>query len=164
NPQIQEKIRNEVLAYKEEDVLELAYLDAVVKEVLRFYAPASYISRMCEEDTVVPLSYPISTPSGTITSLPIKKGTRLGLSMTYSNRDEKIWGKRAGEFWPDRWLEAGQPGNSILPSLYSSMLTFGLGQYSCIGFKFAVMELKVMTAQLLKSFKFEPSGEEYSWE
>ncbi|KAG8680610.1 cytochrome P450-dit2 [Ceratobasidium sp. 423] len=131
---------------------------------MRLYPPATYLGRMCEEDTVIPLSYPVSTPSGTITSLPIKKGTRLALSVVFSNRDEKIWGKRAGEFWPDRWLGSEQPGNSSLQTVYSNLLTFGIGQYSCIGFKFAVMEIKVMIAQLLKSFKFEPSGEEFAWE
>ncbi|EUC58959.1 cytochrome P450 family protein [Rhizoctonia solani AG-3 Rhs1AP] len=164
NPEIQDKLRNEVSECKEEDVLELPYLDAVVKETLRLYPPATFLGRMCEEDTVVPLRYPVSTPCGTITSLPIKKGTRLALSVIFSNRDEKIWGKRADEFWPDRWLESEQPGHSGLQSVYSSLMTFGIGQYACIGFKFAVMEIKVMTAQLLKSFKFEPSGEEYAWE
>ncbi|CAE6513552.1 unnamed protein product [Rhizoctonia solani] len=164
NPEVQERLRNEVSECREEDVLELPYLDAVVKEAMRLYPPATYLGRMCEEDTVVPLSYPVSTPSGTITSLPIKKGTRLALSVVFSNRDEKIWGKRAGEFWPDRWLESEQPGNSSLQTAYSNLLTFGIGQYSCIGFKFAVMEIKVMIAQLLKSFKFEPSGEEFAWE
>ncbi|KDN37112.1 hypothetical protein RSAG8_10387, partial [Rhizoctonia solani AG-8 WAC10335] len=141
NPEIQDKLRSEVLKRQEEGVLELPYLDAVVKETLRLYAPASYISRICEEDTVVPLSYPVSTPSGTITSLPIKKGTRLALSVTFSNRDEKAWGKKADEFWPDRWLESEQPGNPSLQCVYSSMMTFGIGQYACIGFKFAVMEI-----------------------
>ncbi|CAE6396351.1 unnamed protein product [Rhizoctonia solani] len=164
NPEIQYRLRNEILECKEEDVLELPYLDAVVKETLRLYPPATYLGRMCEKDTVVPLSYPVSTPSGTITSLPIKKGTRLALSVIFSNRDEKIWGKRANEFWPDRWLEQEQPAHSGIQSIYSSMMTFGIGQYACIGFKFAIMEIKVMTAQLLKSFNFEPSGEKYAWE
>ncbi|CAE6371415.1 unnamed protein product [Rhizoctonia solani] len=164
SPKVQDKLRNEVLEWKKEEVLELPYLDAVVKEALRLYPPASYLGRVCEEDTVVPLSYPISTASGTITSLPIRKGTRLALSVIFSNRDEKIWGKRAGEFWPERWLESEQLGDPGLQSVYSSIMTFGVGQYACIGFKFAVMEIKIMIAQLVKSFKFEPSGEDYAWE
>ncbi|KAJ1311935.1 hypothetical protein OPQ81_010395 [Rhizoctonia solani] len=164
NQEIQEKLRNEVLQCREEDVLELPYLDAVVKETLRLYPPASYLGRVCEEDTVVPLDYPISTPYGVVASLPIKRGTRLALSVIFSNRDEKIWGNRAGEFWPERWLQSEQPGNSSLQSMNSSIMTFGIGKYACIGLNFAVMEIKAMTAQLLKSFKFETSGEEYAWE
>ncbi|ELU40834.1 cytochrome P450 domain-containing protein [Rhizoctonia solani AG-1 IA] len=152
---IQDKMREELLENKDKDTLELPYLDAVVKET-------------CEEDTVVPLIYPISTPSGTTTNLPVKKGTRLALSVVFSNRDESVWGKRASEFWPERWLETEQQQtHSHLQGIYSSTwrrMTFGLGQYSCIGFKFAVMEIKVMTSQLLKSFRFEPSGEDYAWE
>ncbi|GAB1527199.1 hypothetical protein RhiTH_010374 [Rhizoctonia solani] len=162
---IQDKMREELLENKDKDTLELPYLDAVVKETLRLYPPVTYLGRVCEEDTVVPLIYPISTPSGTTTNLPVKKGTRLALSVVFSNRDESVWGKRASEFWPERWLETEQQQtHSHLQGIYSSMMTFGLGQYSCIGFKFAVMEIKVMTSQLLKSFRFEPSGEDYAWE
>ncbi|CCO35089.1 Cytochrome P450 3A24 [Rhizoctonia solani AG-1 IB] len=164
NTEIQDKLRNEITKSKEEDVLDLPYLDAVVKETLRLHAPVTYLGRICEEDTVVPLTYPVSTPTGTITGLPVKKGTRLALSVAFSNRDEKAWGERAEDFWPERWLESEQPSSSHLQGVYSSMMTFGLGQYACIGFKFALMEIKVMTAQLLKSFVFEPSAEEYAWE
>ncbi|KAG8709057.1 cytochrome P450-dit2, partial [Ceratobasidium sp. 423] len=171
-PNVQVKLREELRRYFEENpngthhdaLLELPYLDGIVREVLRLYPPIPNIPRVCVEDTVLPLEYPIDTPSGKITSVPIKKGTWIFLNTVYFNRNEAIWGERANEFLPERWIgskidEVTQAG-SRLPGVYSSMMTFGSGSYACIGFKFAVMEIKVMLAELITKFKFEPADEE----
>lgn len=175
-PHVQVKLREEIRQYFEENpvdshydgLLDLPYLDAVVREALRLYGPVSLLSRVCDEDTTLPLEYPIHTPAGKITSIPVKKGTRVLMSITMSNRYGKIWGVRTHEFLPERWIgskleEVTQPG-AYLPGVYSSMMTFGGGSRACIGFKFAVMEIKVMIAQLVKNFKFGPSQEEFDWE
>ncbi|KAH7323307.1 cytochrome P450 [Rhizoctonia solani] len=152
-PDVQVRLREELRQYFEANpnethhdaLLELPYLDGVVREVLRLYPPVSTISRMCEEDAVLPLDYPVDTPSGNITSLPVKKGTRIFMSNVYFNRSKAIWGEQADEFLPERWIgnkidEVTQT-SSRLPGVYSSMMTFGSGSYACIGFKFAVMEI-----------------------
>ncbi|CAE6506364.1 unnamed protein product [Rhizoctonia solani] len=175
-PRVQVKLREEIRQYFENNpndthydgLLELPYLDAVVRETLRLYEPVSFLSRICEEDTILPLQYPVETPSGKVNSIPIKKGTRVFMSVSVSNRYGRIWGQRAHEFWPERWIgskidEVTQPG-AHLPGVYSSMMTFGAGSRACIGFKFAIMEIKVMIAELVKDFKFEPSQEEHNWE
>lgn len=77
------------------------------------------------EDTVLPLEYPVETPEGQITSVPIKKGTRVIMSLVMANRYERTWGERAREFWPERWIdrkpdEVTEPG-AHLPGVYSSM-------------------------------------------
>ncbi|KAG8752632.1 cytochrome P450-dit2 [Ceratobasidium sp. 423] len=175
-PRVQMQLREEVRQYFEtnpddthhEGLLELPYLDAVVRETLRLYGPVSFINRTCEEDTILPLQYPVDTPFGKVTSIPIKKGTRVFMSVSVSSRDVRIWGERAHEFLPERWIgskfnEVTQPG-SHLPGVYSSMMAFGAGPRACIGFKFAIMEIKVMIAELVKGFKFEPSQEEHNWE
>ncbi|KAG8694783.1 cytochrome P450-dit2, partial [Ceratobasidium sp. 423] len=169
------RIREELRQYFEANpnevhhdaLLELPYLDGVVREALRLYPPATTISRICEEDAVLPLEYPVDTPSGKITSLPVKKGARIFMSNLYFNRNKAIWGDNADEFLPERWVgnkidEVTQAG-SRLPGVYSSMMTFGSGSYACIGFKFAVMEIKVMLAELVSNFKFEPGEEECTW-
>ncbi|KAG8689675.1 cytochrome P450-dit2 [Ceratobasidium sp. 423] len=174
-PDVQVKLREELQRYFEKNpkethhdaLLELSYLDGIVREVLRLFPPVRNIPRVCLEDTVLPLEYPVNTPSGKITSIPIKKGTPIMISIVYFNRNEAIWGERANEFLPERWVgskidEVTQAG-SRLPGVYSSMMTFGSGSYACIGFKFAVMEIKVMLAELITKFKFEPSDEEYTW-
>ncbi|KAG9097458.1 cytochrome P450-dit2 [Ceratobasidium sp. 370] len=179
-PQIQVKLREEIRLYFEEHkddinhdaLLELPYLDAVVRETLRLYGPVVQLTRVNQEDTVIPLQYPVETPNGKLSGIPVKKGTRILLSIAMANRYGKIWGERAHEFWPERWVgnkldEVTQPG-AHLPGVYSSMMTFGAGPTSCIGFKFALLETstpEVMIAALVKSFKFEPSQQELShWE
>ncbi|CAE6451426.1 unnamed protein product, partial [Rhizoctonia solani] len=171
-PDTQTKLREELGQYFEknpsethlDNLLELPYLDGIVREVLRLYPPVTNIPRACLEDTVLPLEYPIDTPFGKITNVPIKKGTNVIMNIVYFNRNETIWGERANEFLPERWIgskidEVTRPG-SRLPGVYSSMMTFGSGSYACIGFKFAVMEIKVMLAELITKFKFEPADEE----
>ncbi|KAF8761880.1 cytochrome p450, partial [Rhizoctonia solani] len=115
---IQDKMREELLENKDKDTLELPYLDAGRQRnaeiISSGYVPGSSVSHFtvlyylhclhthqrCEEDTVVPLIYPISTPSGTTTNLPVKKGTRLALSVVFSNRDESVWGSEQANFGP----------------------------------------------------------------
>lgn len=79
----------------------------------------------CEEDTTLPLEYPVDTPTGKLTSIPIKKGTRVLMSITNSNHYEKIWGERAREFLPERWigskLEEVTTTGAHVPGVYSSM-------------------------------------------
>ncbi|CAE6506371.1 unnamed protein product [Rhizoctonia solani] len=174
-PDVQVRVREELRQYFEANpdethhdaLLELPYLDGIVREALRLYPPVTTISRICEEDAVLPLEYPIDAPSGKITGVPVKKGTRIFMSNVYFNRNRAIWGDNADEFLPERWIgnkidEVTQTG-SRLPGVYSSMMTFGSGSYACIGFKFAVMEIKVMLAELVSKFKFEPAEEECTW-
>ncbi|KAH7323306.1 cytochrome P450 [Rhizoctonia solani] len=174
-PDIQVRLREELRQYFEANpdethhdaLLELPYLDGIVREALRLHPPVAVISRICDEDTVLPLDFPVDTPSGKITGIPIKRGARIVMSNAFFNRNKSIWGERADEFLPERWIgskldEVTQPG-SRLPGVYSSMMTFGSGSYACIGFKFAVMEIKVMLAELITNFKFEPSKVETTW-
>ncbi|CAE6464854.1 unnamed protein product [Rhizoctonia solani] len=192
-PDVQVRLREELSQYFKEisneshhdALLELPYLDGIVREVLRLFPPVPNIPRVCVEDTAVPLEYPIDTASGKVTSVPIKKGTFVFLNTVYFNRNKAIWGESANEFLPERWIESKidevtQTG-SRLPGVYSSMMTFGAGSYACIGFKFAVMEissvnyhyanfswlievhLEVMLAELITNFKFEPADEECTW-
>ncbi|CAE6455763.1 unnamed protein product [Rhizoctonia solani] len=175
-PRAQVKLREEIREYFAKNsndthygsLLELPYLDGVVRETLRLHAPVALINRVCGEDIVLPLRYPIDTPSGKLTSIPMKKGTRVFISISAPNRYERIWGERAKEYLPERWIgskidEVAQ-SEAHLPGVYSSMMTFSAGSQACIGFKFAIMEIKAVIAELINNFKFEPSQEVHNWE
>ncbi|KAG8795730.1 cytochrome P450-dit2 [Ceratobasidium sp. 428] len=133
NEDIQVKLREEIRTYFKEHqddanhdaLLELPYLDAVVRETLRVYGPVSNIVRQSQVDTVIPLEYPIETPTGKITSIPIKKGTGVVMNVVMANRYDKTWGEQADQFRPERWIgnkldEVTEPG-AHLPGVYSSM-------------------------------------------
>ena len=51
-------------------------------------------------------------------------------------------------FNPDRWMD----GKSL--DLYA-FLPFLLGPRMCLGYKFALLEMKIILIHLLKNFKFE---------
>ncbi|QRW09888.1 cytochrome P450 family protein [Ceratobasidium sp. AG-Ba] len=177
SPQTQVKLREEVRLYFEghkdevnhDGLLELPYLDAVVRETLRLYGPVTQLARVSQKDAIIPLQYPIQTPKGEISSIPVKAGTRIVTSIHMGNRYGKIWGERANEFWPDRWigskLDEVTEAGAHLPGVYSAMMSFGAGPTACIGFKFALLETKVVVAMMVTRFKFEPSQHNPSqWE
>ena len=65
----------------------LPYLQAVLKEILRFYPVVPHLYRQSAYDDVLPLSKPVTTRSGKVlTALPIRKGLRLILSTCAYNR------------------------------------------------------------------------------
>ncbi|KAF8670346.1 cytochrome p450, partial [Rhizoctonia solani] len=110
---IQDRLREELRHYFESNrdevhhdaLLELPYLDGIVRESLRLFPPVSNIPRVCVEDTILSLDCPIDTPSGRVTSVPVKKGTMVFLNNVYFNRNKAIWGERANDFLPERWME-----------------------------------------------------------
>ena len=65
----------------------LEYLDAICREVLRLYPPASTIERDTMKDWVVPLRYPVKGTDGrTIHEVEVKKGTTIVVGIREANR------------------------------------------------------------------------------
>ena len=65
----------------------LPYLQAVLKEVLRFYPAVPHLFRQAGHDDVLPLARPLTTRAGEVlTALPIRRGLRLVLSVAAYNR------------------------------------------------------------------------------
>ncbi|KAK7047846.1 hypothetical protein VNI00_006174 [Paramarasmius palmivorus] len=164
HPEIQSKLRDEVRhagALTHDTVQNISYLDAVVREGLRLYPPASRTERVVTEDDVIPLGKPILTEGGkSITSLPVKAGQVFHISFTAMNVNPEVWGPDAHEFKPERWLTpGGVPSPSELPhGPWASVASFCDGIRSCIGWRLAVLELKVMIASLVRDFQFTDSG------
>ncbi|KAI0061904.1 cytochrome P450 [Artomyces pyxidatus] len=176
-PDVQERLRSEInegytsklleteteLGY--DQLMELPYLDAVCRETLRVYPPAQLFLRRCRSDISVPLSRPTKTTDGEITSVFVPKGTTVILPALGVNRDPEIWGADAMEWKPERWLaplpesvtKAGVPG------VYSNTLTFLAGPRSCIGLKYAELEMKAVLSQFVRQFRFSPSKKEVFW-
>ncbi|KAF8703655.1 cytochrome p450, partial [Rhizoctonia solani] len=79
--------------------------------------------------------------------------------------ERDTWGDDAEEFRPERWLNPLPQSVSKggIPGVYSSMMTFGAGPRSCIGYKFAVLELKIILARLVETFRFAPGQQPVEW-
>ncbi|KAG1723804.1 cytochrome P450 [Suillus lakei] len=160
-------------------LMNLPLLDAVVRETLRLYPSLPVLSRRTTEAALIPLQFPVRSASGKeINAVPIAKNQKLIMSIIAANHNQAVWGKDASEWKPDRWLESSQ---GVTPwdkdavrysGIYSSMcvtsshfvayvsiidrfrMTFLAGNRSCIGFKFAEMEIKDTLATLLPAIRF----------
>ncbi|KAK7683149.1 hypothetical protein QCA50_013822 [Cerrena zonata] len=161
-------------------LMELPYLDAICRETLRLYPPVLLLGRTARKATVLPLAFPMRTPSGEeITSVPVPANTNITISILASNRNKRVWGEDANEWKPERWLtpegktkagifegdvssEQRQTG-SRYPGVYASMMTFLGGGRACIGFKFAEMEMKQILATLLPTLQFSLPDKKIYW-
>ncbi|KAF7359914.1 hypothetical protein MVEN_00717300 [Mycena venus] len=138
-----------------DELNELPYLDSVVRETLRLYPPVRETTRIALTNDVVPLGTPVTDTNGMVhESLHVRKGEPIIISIIAMNCDEEIWGPDAMQFRPERW-DAPPPGASAIPGVWGHMLTFLGGPRSCIGFRFALVEMKALIFTLVRSFEFE---------
>ncbi|KAG8900785.1 hypothetical protein FRB99_005759 [Tulasnella sp. 403] len=156
---IQSKLREELLGVANEypsmeELNALPYLDAVVRETLRFHAVAEYTTQMASKDSVIPVSEPYVDRYGvTRNEIRIAQGEIVILPIIAMNKDPRIWGEDAKKFKPERWLTP-EKRVSESPGVYAGIMTFVGGHRGCIGYRVAVMELKVLSFVLLRSFEF----------
>ncbi|KAJ7806958.1 cytochrome P450 [Mycena olivaceomarginata] len=158
NPEIQARLRNELLALDTEnpsmdDLNSLKYLDAVVRETLRAHAPVPLASRVAMRDDVIPLETPYTDATGTVhETIRLTKGQSVVIPILAINRDPAIWGTDAGQFIPERWERRPDISTGI-PGHWSQMLTFLGGPRACIGFRFSLIER--CCSRLCGGFEFE---------
>ncbi|OSC97587.1 cytochrome P450 [Trametes coccinea BRFM310] len=167
-PHIQSRLRAEIHAMERKirergdadftvaDFEAMPYLQAVLKEILRFYPAVPHTYRQSLHDDVLPLSKPITTRSGkVIHEVPIRAGLRLILSVCAYNRQKDIWGEDAQVFNPERWLESGSAKRGTSVGVYNNLLTFAGGVRACIGWRFAIYEVQAFLTELVSNFQFE---------
>ncbi|KAJ3892341.1 cytochrome P450 [Lentinula edodes] len=167
NPELQSRIRKEIRSVEKnieergdteftaQDLESMPLLGATVKETLRFHPVAMHLFRVAVEDDILPLSKPIITTTGEILhELVVPKGTRIVGSVPAYNRNKDVFGDDSFEFNPDRWLE-GHVNNDVSLGVYANLATFSAGIRSCIGWRFAVLELQAFLVELIRNFEFE---------
>lgn len=136
----------------------LPYLNAVVKETLRFHAPVYNTARTAARDDVIPLRTPIVNHCGeSMHEVPVQRGQRVIISIAAYNRDTEIFGPDADEYNPERWLRSGHVNKQGSMGMYSNLLTFGGGHRGCLGWRFAVLELSAFLLELIDRFEFNMS-------
>jgi len=173
HPHVQDKLREELKTAHEQNeeltydqLVSLPYLEAVCRETLRVYTPATGVMRTTRSDVILPLSTPIHDVHGHKTyEIAIPKDTNVFLHIWNLNRDPTIWGDDATEWKPERWL-APLPETveaAKIQGVYANTMTFiGCGR-ACIGFKFSQLEMKVVLSLLIPAFRFTPSKHEIIW-
>jgi len=115
----------------------LRCLDNFIKETMRLYPVALIVGRQARNaDKIGPYTIPA--------------GTRFYINIASLNRNKDHW-THPDEFNPERFDLQGEH-DPLFPYYF---LPFSRGPRTCIGNRFAQMEMKVVLAQLLKSFSFK---------
>jgi len=169
--EVQDKLRREIMDalynnhgqdFSYDDLAKLSYLDAVCRETLRLYPPITTIHRLTQQDTVLPLSTPITGIDGhEMREILVPKNTNVAVSILNCNRNPALWGPDAHEWKPERWLSPVPDtlAQAPLPGVYFHLMSFSGGSRACIGFKFSELEIKVVLSLLLSKFQFGLSDE-----
>jgi cytochrome P450 len=159
-PDVQTKLREELLSLPTEnptmdELSSLHYLDAVVREALRVHSPAQSITRVATKDDVIPLGTPFVDKNGeTHHSIKVTNGDLVTIPVIALNRSKSIWGEDAAEFKPERWDSVPEGADSI-PGIWGKQLSFLGGPRACIGYRFAVVEIKALLFTLIRAFELE---------
>jgi len=157
---VQAKLRNELLSVSTsnptmDELNALPYLDYVIRETLRLHAPVPSTIRVAMKDDVLPLNSPYVDKNGAAhNGIRVAKGDRIFIPILALNRSRELWGEDSMEFKPERWESLPDPVSSI-PGVWGNMLTFLGGPHACIGYRFALLEMKVLLFTLVRAFEFE---------
>ncbi|KAG8774413.1 hypothetical protein FRC12_001982 [Ceratobasidium sp. 428] len=159
-PNVQHQLRQELLgaglgeAPSMAELDKLPYLDKFLREVLRVYPAVPMVSRQAAQDSVIPVAEPYKDRYGVVrTEIPIQKWDTVMIPILAMNRAKDVWGEDAMEFRPERWDNL-PPMVKEMPGVWGHLMTFVHGNQSCIGFRFAVIEMKALLYSLVRSVEF----------
>ncbi|XP_031639717.1 probable cytochrome P450 9f2, partial [Contarinia nasturtii] len=150
NPDIQQKLYEEIrqtsdnldgapLTY--DTIIKMKYFDQVVSELVRKWPAGILTNRVCNKDYELELDgRKISIERNTCFIIPI-----------YSIHHNPEIYPNPETFDPERFNDENK--KNIKPGSY---LPFGIGPRACIGYRMAVMDLKVVFFKLLQQFNIQP--------
>ncbi|KAJ6588004.1 cytochrome P450 [Mycena capillaripes] len=183
-PDVQEKLRAEILAAPEtvdhDELVALPYLDAVVREIFRLCLPTRVtgnVPRSLDRRRAPPQHAHYWRGWSSIDSIAVPKGTVINIAIAAANHNKRIWGEDALQFKPERWMNGKAEGVSTkMCGIYGNTMMFIGGHRSCIGFKFAQLEMryqlrlifclalpKVVACVLLREFEFSKPDPRIQW-
>nr|UOU03276.1 cytochrome P450 3044B1 [Brachionus rubens] len=144
NSHVQEKLINEIdhvlsnhngeISY--ESVGEMNYLSMILDETLRMFPAAIRLDRVASED----FEYE---------GMKIEKGQMVVVPLWALHHDPEVY-PNPDVFDPERFNEENKKtrdSNAYLP--------FGNGPRNCLGMRFALIEMKIVLANILSKFRFE---------
>ena len=124
----------------------LPYLDAVIKEALRFHPPGTLLLERIVPGAGLELSNGVTLPPGTV----------VGMNGWNIQRLPEVFGSDAAVFNPDRWLQAHDEDSAAFQERIHRMkradFTFGHGPRGCIGKPIALMVMYKLIPTLFGLF------------
>lgn len=151
NPECLQKCYQEVDEVVGDNALEashlpkLKYIEAAIRETLRFLGPITLNIRHCrEKETVIGGKYRVTSDMPLMVNL-------MGL-----HHDTAVWGNDAEKFRPERLMNGGW---EALPS--HAWQPFGTGARACIGRALAEQEMLIAAALIFQRFIVEKADPDY---
>lgn len=120
-----------------DDIAKLTYTSRIIKETLRLHTPLWLLMRRTKD--------PVQ-----LGAYAIPAGADVLFSPNALHRDSR-WYPNPLRFDPDRWLSDDLPREAYLPFL--------IGPHRCIGEHFALMELTVVIATVVRGWRLRPYSE-----
>ncbi|XP_039760527.1 cytochrome P450 4C1-like isoform X2 [Pararge aegeria] len=141
-PEVQEKIFKELCEVfggtdrdvEKQDLSRLVYLEAVLKETMRYYVMAPFVGRFLDQDVE-------------LKNYTIKAGHDCML-LLYGIHRNPLWGPDVDDFRPERWLDP-----ATLPKNPNAFVGFSLGKRNCIGKAYAMMSMKAQLSHVLRRYR-----------
>ncbi len=144
-PDWQERLRAEVISVAGSDPIQGTHIESlevtrrVIKEAMRLYPPAPFISRY--------------TPEGaTLAGETLPPGTVIVMPVFAIHRHRKLWDD-PDRFDPDRFLPEAEARH-----VRTQFMPFGFGPRICIGASFAMLEATAILATLVRGARFTWDG------
>ncbi|KAF2899553.1 hypothetical protein ILUMI_06627 [Ignelater luminosus] len=152
NTDIQNKLREEIDKVYEnakgdityEDLLGMKYLDMVASECLRKWSVGVALDRISVKPYTIE---PVLPGEKRVT---LEAGTNVWIPSYTIHRDPKYY-PEPEKFDPERFSDENK--QNIKPFTY---LPFGLGPRNCIGSRFALLEGKLIMAEIIRNFEIVP--------
>ncbi|KAJ3645289.1 hypothetical protein Zmor_022955 [Zophobas morio] len=152
NPDVQTRLIQEVdetveackgkLTY--ESLLGMKYMDMVVSETLRKWPNLVALDRVCTRPYTIEAKYPDERP------IHLEKGAVVWLPVFGLHRDPEFF-PEPDRFDPERFGDENKA--KIKPYTY---VPFGAGPRNCIGYRFALLETKILFFNILSHFEIVP--------
>lgn len=119
-----------------ETVTKMEYLNMVIMEAMRIYPPGEVLERVCNKEI-------------TYDNITIKKGQYIFIPIWNLQHDPDLW-PDPETFDPERFSKDRRGNNHPC-----GWLPFGMGPHTCIGVRFAMLEIKVAMVCILQKFRFD---------
>ncbi|KAJ6524397.1 cytochrome P450 [Mycena vulgaris] len=150
HPESQSRIRDEIAGVRAKveargdaefsiaDLDGMPFMLATLKEAMRLHPIVWWLVREAGQDDILPLAFPITTKSGArVSSIPVKKGQVVHISIATYNRLPGVWGDDAEEWNPERFLNIDKARQT------------SVGVYANL-----VIEMQAIASTLIENFEF----------